>query len=136
MVTRKVTAMPRPDTSRRRRGPARALYASVAVAAALGLAACSAGSSGGSVSSSTGAFGSVPTATGKAVAGTITGMVSAKPPAVPGAAGTAASDPYASRRYKFVDKIDYDALTDFVINIEQHVALPAGGGGAHEDRAT
>jgi peptide/nickel transport system substrate-binding protein len=38
----------------------------------MGLAACSSGGSGGSVSSSTGAFGSVPAASGKAVAGTIT----------------------------------------------------------------
>jgi peptide/nickel transport system substrate-binding protein len=46
--------------------------ASVALATALGLAACSAGGSSGSVSSSTGAFGSVPAASGQAVAGTIT----------------------------------------------------------------
>jgi len=64
--------MPRPDMSRPRRPSPRALCGSLAVAAALGLAACSAGGSGGSVSSSTGAFGSVPTASGKAVAGTIT----------------------------------------------------------------
>jgi peptide/nickel transport system substrate-binding protein len=64
--------MPRPDTSRRRRPPARTLCASVAVAAALGLAACSTGGSGGSVSSTSGAFGSVPAASGKPVAGTIT----------------------------------------------------------------
>jgi peptide/nickel transport system substrate-binding protein len=64
--------MPRPDTSRRRRPPALALCAFAAVATALSLAACSAGGSGGSVSSTSGAFGSVPTASGKAVAGTIT----------------------------------------------------------------
>jgi peptide/nickel transport system substrate-binding protein len=64
--------MPRPETSRPRRPPALTLCVAVAVAAALGLAACSAGGSGGAVSSSTGAFGSVPAASGNAVAGTIT----------------------------------------------------------------
>jgi peptide/nickel transport system substrate-binding protein len=67
-----VTAMPRPDTSGSRRPRALAVCAAAAVAAAMGIAACSAGGSGGSVSSSTGAFGSVPAASGKAVAGTIT----------------------------------------------------------------
>jgi peptide/nickel transport system substrate-binding protein len=43
-----------------------------AAAASMGLAACAGGSSGGSVNSSTGAFGAVPAASGKAVAGTIT----------------------------------------------------------------
>jgi peptide/nickel transport system substrate-binding protein len=43
-----------------------------ATAAAMGLAACSTGKSGGSITSSTGAFGTVPAASGKPVAGTIT----------------------------------------------------------------
>jgi len=48
-----------------------ALCAAAAVAS-MGLAACAAGSSSGSVNSSTGAVGVVPAASGKAVAGTIT----------------------------------------------------------------
>jgi peptide/nickel transport system substrate-binding protein len=63
--------MPPPRTSMSGRRRALVLCAAAAVAAAMGLAACSAGSSGG-VSSSTGVFGSVPAASGKAVAGTIT----------------------------------------------------------------
>ncbi len=60
-----------------------------------------------------------------AVAGTITGLVSAKAPVPPAPEGPAGTDAYASRRYKFVEKIDYDGLTDFVINVEQNVTLPA-----------
>ena len=43
-----------------------------AAAASMGLAACSGGGSSGSVNSASGAFGAVPAASGKAVAGTIT----------------------------------------------------------------
>jgi peptide/nickel transport system substrate-binding protein len=64
--------MPRTDSSRSRRPRALPMCAAAAVAAAMGLAACSAGSSGGSVSSASGVLGSVPAASGKAVAGTIT----------------------------------------------------------------
>jgi peptide/nickel transport system substrate-binding protein len=60
----------RPYTSISRRPRLLALCAAAA-AASLGLAACSSGSSG-SVNSSNGVFGSVPAASGKAVAGTIT----------------------------------------------------------------
>jgi hypothetical protein len=57
-----------------------------------------------------------------AVAGTITGTVQARgPEEQPGQAGGSA---YQSRRYKFVEKIDYEALTDFVIYIDQLVAPP------------
>ena len=50
--------------------------AACAVVAAIGLAACSKASSGGSVSSTTGAFGSVPAASGTPHAGTITWALS------------------------------------------------------------
>ncbi len=46
--------------------------AAAATAAAMGLAACSTGKSGGSITSSTGAFGTVPAAAGTPTAGTIT----------------------------------------------------------------
>lgn len=55
-------------------------------------------------------------------AGTITGTVTAHAPATPG--DSAGGGGYASRRYKFVEKIDYDALQDFVVNIEQLVSPP------------
>jgi peptide/nickel transport system substrate-binding protein len=63
--------MPPPHTSISGRPRTLALCAA-AVAAAMGLAACAGSGSSGSVSSSTGVFGSVPAASGKAVAGTIT----------------------------------------------------------------
>ena len=56
-------------------------------------------------------------------AGTITGTVQAAPPAPPDATG--ADGAYASRRYKFVDKLDYEHLQDFVVYIDQLVAPPA-----------
>lgn len=56
-------------------------------------------------------------------AGTITGTVQAVAPAPPGA--EVSDGAYASRRYKFVDKIDYEQLSDFVIYIDQLVAPPA-----------
>jgi len=59
------------DTSISRRPRTLALCAA-AVAAALGLAACAAGGSSGSINSSSGVFGSVPAASGTPVAGTIT----------------------------------------------------------------
>lgn len=52
-------------------------------------------------------------------AGTLTGTVSAKGPAVdalPGAAGG-----YGALRYKMAEKVDYDQLKDFVIWIDQAV---------------
>lgn len=56
-------------------------------------------------------------------AGTITGTVEALPPAAP--PGEVTDGAYASRRYKFVEKLDYEHLTDFVIYIDQLVAPPA-----------
>lgn len=51
-----------------------------------------------------------------ALAGTITGTVVARGAAdAPNASG---GDAYASRRYKFVERVDYDQLHDFVVNIE------------------
>ena len=51
-------------------------------------------------------------------AGNIVGTVDAKAPEGPAEQG--GSGAYASRRYKFVDKIDYEKLTDFVINIAEY----------------
>ena len=59
-----------------------------------------------------------------ATAGSISGTVTAQPPPTPEEPGGGGA--YASRRYKFVEKIDYAALTDFVINIQDVVAPPAG----------
>jgi peptide/nickel transport system substrate-binding protein len=59
-------------TSSRRPRTLVVCVAAAAIAAAMGLAACSAGKSGGSINSSSGAFGTVPTASGTPTAGTIT----------------------------------------------------------------
>jgi len=57
--------------------------------------------------------------------GTISGTVRAQgPEEQTGQAGGGGA--YAGRRYKFVEKIDYDALTDFVVYIDQLVAPPPG----------
>lgn len=56
-------------------------------------------------------------------AGTISGTVTARGPVSPGGEGAGGS--YGSRRYKFVERIDYDALVDFVVNVEQLVSPPA-----------
>jgi plastocyanin len=61
-------------------------------------------------------------------AGTITGTVSAKAAEDSGAAGSGA---YQSRKYKFVEKIDYERLEDFVVYIDQ----PVPGGKASGDAA-
>ncbi len=59
-------------------------------------------------------------AVAECAAGTIEGTVRALPPAeAPEAAGGAGS--YDSRRYKFVERIDYEHLRDFVIYIDQAV---------------
>jgi len=60
-------------------------------------------------------------------AGTIRGTVRAQPPpgadAAPGEGGA-----YASRKWKFVERIDYEHLKDFVVYIDQSLAnSPAGG---------
>ena len=57
--------------------------------------------------------------------GTITGTVAAQGTPPPGEAGGGGA--YGSRRYKFVEKLDYDALRDFVVNVVDYVA-PAGAG--------
>jgi hypothetical protein len=57
-----------------------------------------------------------------ACAGTISGTVRAAPPTPP--EGESADSAYASRRYKFVDKLDYDHLRDFVVYLDQLVAPP------------
>lgn len=49
-------------------------------------------------------------------AGTITGTVRARG-AEPSAIG-ATDGAYASRRYKFIERIDYDSLRDFVVHLE------------------
>lgn len=49
--------------------------------------------------------------------GTITGTVQAKGPEP--AAGGSAGDAYASRRYKFTERLDYGQLRDFVVYIDQ-----------------
>ena len=59
-----------------------------------------------------------------AVAGTIVGTVRAAPPPAPAGAGADGGDAYASRRYKFVERIDYDQLQDFVVYIDQAVPGP------------
>lgn len=58
-------------------------------------------------------------------AGTIVGTVRAQgaPEAKESSGGGGA---YASRRYKFAERIDYDALRDFVVSIDQPVAAGAG----------
>lgn len=55
-------------------------------------------------------------------AGTIVGHVTARGAELPG--GSGGSDAYASRRYKYVERIDYDRLADFVIYIDQPVGAP------------
>src|ERR1035437_222605 len=53
-------------------------------------------------------------------AGTITGTVKARGATV--AADESGSDAYASHRYKFVEKLDYEQFHDFVIYVDQPVA--------------
>lgn len=54
-------------------------------------------------------------------AGTITGTVRAQG-ADEATGGSEAGGAYASRRYKFADKVDYDRLTDFVIYVDEPLA--------------
>jgi hypothetical protein len=54
-----------------------------------------------------------------APAGTITGTVRAQ--GAEPAAGAAGGDAYAGRRYKFVERLDYDQLRDFVVYIDQTI---------------
>ncbi len=53
------------------------------------------------------------------MAGTIVGAVKAVPPSAP--PESAGGGSYESRRYKFVEKIDYEHLRDFVVYIDQPV---------------
>ena len=55
-------------------------------------------------------------------AGSIVGSVRALPPAIGGE--NAAAGAYESRRYRYVEKIDYDHLRDFVVYIDQPLAEP------------
>jgi plastocyanin len=64
-----------------------------------------------------------------AIAGTITGTVRATPPAP--AAEPPGGGAYESRRYKYVEKIDYDHLQDFVVYVDQSVPGPAPAGTAN-----
>jgi len=62
----------------------------------------------------------------KASAGTIVGHVQARSASEAAGAGDAAGS-YGSRRYKFLEKIDYGALRDFIVHIDKVEApLPAG----------
>ena len=56
-----------------------------------------------------------------AVAGTIVGTVRGVPPVNAAPGGADGGDAYSSRRYKFVEKIDYDHLRDFVVYIDQTI---------------
>jgi plastocyanin len=61
-----------------------------------------------------------------AFAGSIVGTVRGVPPPVVGATGQAGGA-YESRRYKYVEKIDYGALRDFVVYVDEplHAVVPA-----------
>lgn len=56
-------------------------------------------------------------------AGTIVGHVRAQGADIPAQSG--GDGAYASRRYKFVEKVNYDELDDFVVYIDGPVASPA-----------
>lgn len=55
-----------------------------------------------------------------ALAGTISGTVRAQGAERP--AASSSDDGYGSRRYKFVEKVDYEHLQDFVVSIDQVIA--------------
>jgi len=56
-------------------------------------------------------------------AGTLTGRVLARPPEAVASAGDSAGS-YGSRRYKFLEQVDYEGMRDFVVSIE-NVTVPA-----------
>jgi plastocyanin len=58
-------------------------------------------------------------ATAPLTGGTITGTIRAK--GAPEAAADGGDSSYQSRRYKFVEKIDYEQLRDFVIYVDQPI---------------
>lgn len=60
-----------------------------------------------------------------ASAGNITGSVRAE--GAPAAAGGGGGDKYASRRYKFVERVDYSKLADFVVYVDEVASPPAPG---------
>ena len=59
-----------------------------------------------------------------AFGGTISGTVRAQGAEESRSGGT--DDGYASRRYKFVEKVNYERLQDFVVSIDQ--VVPGAGG--------
>jgi plastocyanin len=59
-------------------------------------------------------------ATSPLAAGTITGTVHAK--GAPDAAKGGSAGNYESRKFKFVERLDYDQLVDFVVYVDQPVA--------------
>jgi plastocyanin len=64
-------------------------------------------------------------------AGSIVGTVRATPPRADVEQNTAGGA-YESRRYKYVEKIDYDKLRDFVIYIDQPISEVVPGGAASQ----
>lgn len=58
-----------------------------------------------------------------AVASSISGSVRGAPPAAGGPDGKGGSGAYESRRYKYVEKIDYERLRDFVVYLEDDPLL-------------
>lgn len=60
-----------------------------------------------------------------AIAGTISGRVQARAPEGVAPAAGDSDGAYGSRRYKFLEKIDYDGLRNFVVSIDR-VEAPAG----------
>ena len=56
-----------------------------------------------------------------ATAGTITGRVRAEGRVVDADGGSAAAGAYASRKYKFVERVDYAAMRDFTVFIQGRV---------------
>jgi plastocyanin len=63
-------------------------------------------------------------ATNVASAGTITGVVRAQGAELPADAGGSSGGNYGSRRYKFLEKVDYEQMSDFIVYIDQ--PAPAG----------
>jgi len=57
-------------------------------------------------------------------AGTIVGKVEARSSERAGGAAAGSDGSYGNRRYKFLERIDYDALRDFVVSIDR-VSQPA-----------
>jgi plastocyanin len=62
---------------------------------------------------------------GQLLAGDITGTVRAVPKAGTEQAALATTAAYSSRKFKFVEKVDYDAMRDFVVFLEGKVGTNA-----------